>query len=994
MDAGHPNAALVDVAFRILGPVEIGAVAAPVRIPPGRQQVILAALLLDANRVVGMDTLIDLVWGERPPTTARSQVQICVSALRAALAPVGLADTIVTRAPGYLIRLPEDSLDLGLFRTLVGRARAARRGDQLAEAADLLRRALALWRGPALGGEIGDTLRGRAVHLDEERLGALEECIDVELQLGRHHRLSVELGDLVASHPLRERLRGQLMIALYRSGRAAEALEAYRAGRQIAIDELGIEAGEQLRRLETAILTEDPSLRLAVDAASPGPARLAPHQLPADISDFTGRDTQVAQVVTSLVEPVDRAVRVVVVAGKAGVGKTALAVHAAHLLAAGRFPDGQLYCNLAGMQHPPADPTEVLARFLRALGLPGASIPEAAEERADLYRTLLADRRVLVVLDDAATERQIAPLLPGSDTCAVIVTSRTRLTGIAGARLVEVGVLDPDPALGLLTRVIGVERVSREPVAARTLVQVVGGLPLALRIVAARLSARTHWSLASMVGRLADERHRLDELAHGDMMVRASLTLTYDGLDGRSARLFRLLGLAARDSVPPWVAAALLGDDLRRADGLLDLLVDTQLLDVRAIGLEAEPRYAFHDIIRLFAVDRLASDEDATVVADARIRMLGGWLALAEQAHGRLYGGDYTVLRGTAPRWRPPDGFPGRMLADPLGWLDAERLNLCAAVDDAASAGLDELSWELAVSLVTLFEANRYTTEWERTHETALAAVRAAGNRRGEAALLCSLGSLNLSRSRFDAARAALAPAFTIFTELDDTHGLAMVWRNLASLDYHTGSQERAADGYTRAIAAFRAVGDVIGQAHALNQLARIDLDAGAYGRAVQDLNAALVICQDVGGSRVEAQVLHRLGTAMRLQGRYAEAELIMETVLEMVRGNRDMLGEGYALHALGLIKARLGKPDEAAALLRAAVASAEKILDQVGVARAGLDLAALLSDRDRDQAVGLAGAALRTFVDRGLSTWATRARTVLRSMSVDPATVESRHGG
>ncbi|MCI4066267.1 tetratricopeptide repeat protein [Micromonospora sp. R77] len=968
--------------------MEIGPDDAPVRIPPGRQQVILAALLLDVNRVVSVNSLIDAVWADRPPVTARSQVQICVSALRATLATIGLTDVIVTQPPGYLLRVPEDSVDICVFRGLVAQAVDAKRSGLLTEAAELLRRALALWRGPALGGDVSESLPARAVPLGEERLSAMEECIDVELQLGRHHRLAAELGGLVAAHPLRERLRGQLMVALYRSGRSAEALEAYRAGRRITVDELGIEPGEQLRRLETAILAEDPSLRLT--PAEAGPPRTVPHQLPADIADFTGRDAQVAQIISVMAEPDDRAVPVVVMAGKAGVGKTALAVHAAHRLARDRFPDGQLYCSLAGMQQTPADPAEVLARFLRALGLPGPSIPDDPGERADLYRTLLADKRVLVVLDDAATGNQITPLLPGSDTCAVLVTSRARLTDISGAQLVDVDVLSAEPALTLLTRVVGAERVAREPTAALALVQVVGGLPLALRIVSARLAARTHWSLASMVGRLADERHRLDELAYGEMMVRASLTLTYDGLEQRTARLFRLLALASRDSVPPWVAAALLDDDLRRANAELDLLVDTQMLDVRAVGLEAEGRYAFHDIIRLYAHDRLASDEDPASVAAARIRLLGGWLALAEQAHTRLYGGDYTVLRGTAPRWCPPGGFPPGTLDDPLRWLDDERLNLCAAVDAAAAAGMDELSWELAVSLVTLFEANRYTEDWERTHETALTAVRAAGNRRGEAALLCSLGSLHLSRARFGAARAVLTPALDMFTDLGDTHGLAMVWRNLASVDYHEGAQDQAAAGYARAIAAFREVGDSIGQAHALNQLARIDLDVGEYGRAIDNLNAALAICQDVGGTRVEAQVLHRLGTAMRLQGRDTEAELVTETVLEMVRGNRDVYGEVYALHALGVIKARLGRQDEAEQLLRAAMASGRKILHQVGVARAGLDLALLVSEKEPDHAIALATEALRTFVDRGLPAWEVKAREALRSLSGEPPAPQS----
>jgi DNA-binding SARP family transcriptional activator/tetratricopeptide (TPR) repeat protein len=982
-----------DVGFRTLGPIEIVAGGEPVRVAPGRQTVILGALLLEANRVVSIDQLIDAVWEERPPTTARSQIQICVSALRQLFTKLGVDCPIVTAPPGYLLKVADGQLDMQSFAQGVAEAERVAGEGRLAEAADLLRQVLTLWRGPALGGESSTLLRNKAIRLDEDRLQALETCFDLELRLGRHRQLVGELGGVVQEYPLRERLRGQYMLALYRSGRSADALETYRLGRRILVDELGLEPGEELRRLESAILAEDGELALVarpqstVTGVTAVPV-VAPHQLPADIVDFTGRERLVAEAEAVLANRAedgwaDRAVPVVLIAGKAGIGKTALAVHVAHKLHRDGFPDGQLFCNLAGTQREPVAPSDVLARFLRALGVPGASIPDTVDERADMYRSLLAAKRVLVVLDDVATESQVVPLLPGSGSCAVLVTSRARLTGIPGGRLLDVGVLGAEQALAMLASVVGAERVAREPAAADALVRVVGGLPLALRIVAARLAARPHWSLASMLGRLADERRRLDELTHGDMMMRASLSLTYDGLQPAAARLFRLLGVVAAESVPSWLAAALLDEDPVESASLLELLVDTQLLDVAGLDLNAEPRYAFHDIIRLFAGERLARSEDESARRQALVRVLGGWLSLVESAHRKVYGGDFTVLRGNSPRWTPPAEVTAVAVADPLRWLDAERPNLCAAVGQAADAGLHEQAWELAVYLVTLFEAFSYFDDWQATHDRALEAVRAAANRRGEAALLCSLGSLHVSRRRLAAAHAVLHPALSLFKTIGDDYGVATVQRNLALLYDNEGETEAASTAYQRAADGFRRFGDPVGQAYVIAQIAQIELNQGKTPSAIDRLRDALEACRDVDSPRVEAMVLLRLGEAMVQQRQYDEAHLIMSTVLEMVRRFRDSVGESHALRVLGVIAGRLGRHAEAEELLLSAVAIREQALDQAGAARINLDLARLLADRGRTaDAIDLVERAVKTFDERRMQIWQTRARDLLDSMT------------
>ncbi|WP_245573877.1 AfsR/SARP family transcriptional regulator [Amycolatopsis nigrescens] len=939
-------------AYRILGPIEVGGGGRrQLRVPPGRQQIVLGALLLEANRLVSIDKLIDVLWYDSPPATARTQVQICVSTLRNNLAKIGMEGAILTRSPGYLLQVAEDELDAELFAKLVGEANELAKQQRPAEAAQLLRQAIGLWRGPALSGTASRTLQAKAAQLDENRLSAIETCLDLELQLGQHHQLIGEISVLVNDYPLRERLRSQLMLALYRSGRQAEALDTYRAGRELLIDQLGLEPSNELRDLEAAVLAGDTSLLIGEPPAAASTApQITPLQLPADTGDFTGRGELIEEAGELLLggsEPGDhRATRVVVMVGKPGIGKSALAVHVAHRLRDPHFPDGQLYCDLGGTGEQPMEPGDVLSRFIRALGVPGSAIPESVDERAAVYRSLLARKKMLVVLDDAAAESQVRALLPGSPSCAVIVTSRSRLTGLAGANMLELDVLDPDQSLQLLVHVMGQKRVSDEPAAAEALIRLVGGLPLALRIVAARLAARPRWSLAWMMERLADERRRLDELAHGEMMVRASLALTYNGLAPDARRLLRLLSSLDGMSYPVWTAAALLDEDYFHAADLLELLVDAQMLEVADLDLNGSPRYKFHEIIRLFAREQLEERESTEDRRAALARVAGGWLAIADEAHRKIYGGDFTVLHGTAPRWQPSPTYVGKVLSDPLNWLEAEHFNLCSAVSLTADAGLHEPCWDLAVTLVSLFESRCYFENWERTHHKALGATRAAGNQRGTAALLCSLGSLYLSRAQPAAAEEVLAPALGTFEQLGDPHGLAMTERNLAWLDRQRGNTTDAAGRYRQALENFSRAGDLIGQAHVLTGMARLEMDAGAHTDAGTHLREALAMCHEVGSSRVEVQVRYLLSGLLVLQGRYAEADRLLAGLLDTVRAAHDLVGEARILHRLGTISTGLGRPDEAEHLLRSALAVREKSMDFGGVEEVRIELARLLGAR------------------------------------------------
>ncbi|MBQ1076197.1 tetratricopeptide repeat protein [Micromonospora sp. C31] len=945
------------VVFRILGPLQVDGPDGPVRVPPGRQEIILACLLIEAGRVVGTDRLLDLIWPEEPPDTARTQIQICISRLRKSFTEARVAATVVSRAPGYLLRTGEDAVDLHLFHRQVAASRVLVKEGRAAEAAESLRGAVSLWRGPCLDGIPSDVLRVWGQRLDEDRLTAVETYLELELSLGRCHEMVGEVRRLVDEYPLRERLRGQLMLALYRSGRQAEALDVYRAGRRLLADELGLAPGEELRQLENAILAGDPALLSAAPAGYP-PERAAPpmaapppaygdekpHQLPADTADFVADEAVLRTAEAALLGgDGQRALGLVVIAGKPGIGKSAMATHIAHRLGE-RFPDGQLYGDLRGAGPEPVSAKDMLGRFLRALGIPGPVIPDDTDERAEMYRTLLAARRMLVVLDDAASERQIAPLLPGSSSCAVVVTSRSRLAALPGAQRVELDVFDEEQSLDLLGRVVGAGRVAREPEAAAALVRTVGGLPLALRIVAARLAARPHWTLASMVHRLANERHRLDELAHGEMTIRASLSLTHDGLSRTDRRLLRLFSLAEGPAVPGWVAGALLDDHRPFPSDLVEPLVDVQMLDAVAVERTGEFRYRFHEVIRLFAREQLTLHDSPAVQLAATERMLGGWLALAEQAHARIYGGDYTVLRGSGRRWQLPAGYVDDLLTDPIEWLDTEHANLCLAVEQAAQAGLDELCWDLATTLVTLFEARGYFDLWERTHQRALEATREAGNRRGVAAVLASLGTMHLSRQHPEEARRALTASLEIFDELGEVHGLALCRRDLALLDRQAGEDDRALVRYEQAARDFDRVGDVVGRATVLTQSAHIWMRRGHSAVAQAQLEEALDVFRSVGYAQGEARALRRAGQVQLQMGEHAEAERTLTGVLDMVRHGRDIIGEGHLLRNLGEVHAAAGRHAQARDAFERALTVREQIMDHGGAALVRLDLARLLA--------------------------------------------------
>ncbi|MFJ8156274.1 BTAD domain-containing putative transcriptional regulator [Streptomyces sp. NPDC094468] len=1005
----------VGFTFQVLGELKVfdrGQGTVPVT--AGRQQVVLAALLLESGRLQNCDHLIRLLWAEDPPETARTQVQICVSRMRKTLAAAAVEAAIETRPPGYVLQIDDEALDLNVFRRTVAEAAALGGGGRTAEAAALLRAAVGMWRGPCLNGIPSDALARVAEHIDEERLAATESFIELELSLGRHHQLTAEIARLVGDNPLRERFRGQLMLALYRSGRQAEALESYREGRALLMDELGLQPGEDLRRLEQAVLTEDPSLRLERTPAAdlrgtgqppgaPAPdlgpdavpdedghtlARAAvPRQLPVDTADFVGHGQLVAEAegVLTNTSP-DRAPGIVVVTGRSGIGKSTFAARVAHRLAESHFPDGQLYCQLRGGRADPVDPREVLGRFLRALGLPGPAIPDSLEERGEIYRSMLAARRILVVLDDAVGEEQIFPLLPGGRSCGVLVTSRARLTALPGAHRVTLDILDERGSLELIGNVVGADRVGGEPEAARALAAAVGGLPLALRIIAARLAARPHWPLASMVQRLADERRRLDELTHGEMTVRASLALTYDGLAERDRTLLRLLSLTKGSTFPSWIGGPLLDapDAYPYPSDLMEPLVDVQMLDVAGVDATGELRYGFHDIIRLFARDRLAAESDETERRAAIRRVGGAWLALVCEAQLRVLGTRY--FDGPAVRWSPPADHVGTVLGRPLEWLDTERENLSLTVESLAQEGEDGYAWELAVNLAPFFETRGYLDHWARTHRKALTAVRRSGNLLGQAALQASLGSLHLNRRNLPEARLSLTTAVGLFEELGHTKGLGLCRRDLGLLERLAGHDTAAMDLFEQAERHF-GDDDPWARASVLVQRAVILLRRGDVGRVEAELDEALEIWRDLGYLGGQARVLQRAGQLHLHRGQPGDARKVFTESLSMVRDDGDVIGEGYLLHDLGRVHARLGELTQAVSYFNRALAVREGILDQAGAASVRVDLADLsLRGEDTAEAGGLLTDALEVFGRLGMAEEEERATGLLARVAAGGA--------
>jgi DNA-binding SARP family transcriptional activator/tetratricopeptide (TPR) repeat protein len=944
------------VEFRVLGPVEVIRGATIIPVTAGRNESVLAVLLLEAGRVVSVQRLVDALWADDPPSTARSQLQICVSMLRKMLAGTGAV--ILTRPPGYLLRIPDEALDLWRFRRLRASADGLA-GQQPGEAVARYREALALWRGEACASVTSQIVQHAAIRLNEERWAATESCLDLELRLGRHQQVAAELAELVAAQPLRERPRALLMLALYRCGRQAEALEVYRTGRQILIEEIGAEPGGELQAVEQAILAGDGRLRAPVEgvpvAAGPASAIPLPRQLPAIVPDFVGRDDLLKVGCKVLQQPTageTGSVPVVLLTGRGGIGKTTLALGIAHALR-DDYPDGQLFAKLRESGGPVTNPAGVLEQFLRSLGVPTPAIPERLAERTAMFRSCLADRKVLVVLDDAASVSQVEPLLPGDPRCGVIITSRTRLPGPPGAVQLEVGVLDPGAAAELLNRVVGADRMAIEPTAAAELIRLCEGLPLALRIVAAKLAARGHWPVRRMVERLADERRRLNELDLEGTSIRATLEFSYHNLPDGPRVLLDRLGLLNQADFPAWISAPLLAVSPAAAEDILEELVAAGLVEAR-ITDDGSARYRMHDMIRLFAREKLTETHPAADRLAAVHRYLGCWLALIGTAHREFHGGDFHLVHGSAPQWSLPEDLVAELLAAPLDWFHRERCGLVEAILLAAQAKLDEFCWDLAVTTVTFFELGAYPDDWYQTHEAALAVTMEMGNDRGTAALLHSLGLRSTGRD-LDEARGYLRQSLDIWQRLADPHGEALALVALANAARLAGALDEAGQGYEQALRRFEEAADPAGQASALRGIGQVAMQRGDHDLATTLLDRSISIARQAGARRDAAQSMYYSAELLYRLGEFGRAEERLREVASHTKRSGDLIGEGYALLALAIGRVQAGQfPAAASDLSRAGKLARESgdtlLRGRILLADAELKLAAGSPEQARSQ--------------------------------------------
>ncbi|MFH8561517.1 AfsR/SARP family transcriptional regulator [Streptomyces sp. NPDC017988] len=959
-----------DMHFRLLGPVEAWREGRRLALGGPKPRALLAALLLEPGRVVSADALIDAIWGDRPPDTARSLIQSYVSALRRALSP----DVIETQPPGYLIHADADVVDRAAFERLTAQGRQAAAAGDHAGAARLLSEALALWRGPALGG-IGETLRAMADQLEEARQAALEERIAADLaQAGRETELVAELTALVATHPTRERLRGQLMLSLYRLGRQADALAVYAEGRDVLAEELGIDPGPGLRAMHEAILRGDEELlptprstpaagdvpvaggeRPRAHDVGPALAAPAPALLPPAIGDFTGREAQLSEIRAALTDTgtgwgtgagAREAMPVVAVTGPGGVGKSVLGVTAAHRVA-DAYPDGQLYAELRGATDPVA-PGEVLGRLLRALG---ADPPEGDAERRDLFRSLVAGRRLLLVLDDAGSESQVRPLLPGSATCGVLITARPRLAALPCTHRTDLDVLDTERGADLLARVAGERRVRDEPDAVRRIVELCGGLPLALRIAGARLATRRHWTARTLAERLADERHRLDELAVGDLEVRAGLSLSYQALDAPARTALRRLGLLAAPDVASWVVAALLDVSETEAERVVEQLIDAQLLHCTVVDRAGQPRYRPHDLVQVYAAERAEAEDSPTERSGAVGRALGAGLWLTGRVASATPSGAVELHRGFLDSGGPVSAASDAMrrlvrpvgpeatrraLADPSAWFEAEADAFAAAVERAAAYDLHTLACEAAAALCSSAYAvgNRFEAWW-RSHDAALAAARRAEDHSGEALLLIGLGQLRYEQDRFAESQEYFRQAAGLCAELGDARGRAAALAGLGSALREAGRLRAALDVLIQAVEGFRGLHDDPGLGLSCRFAGTVHLELGEHREAFGLLDESLRAYRRLGSRRGEALTVRSLSLVHRALGAYEEAERLADEAVGLLRVIGDPLMSAYAVQARAKCRFRLGRCEEAAADLRDVLDTCRSHHDRFGEALA-----------------------------------------------------------
>ncbi|HEV2782537.1 MAG TPA: BTAD domain-containing putative transcriptional regulator [Actinophytocola sp.] len=910
--------------FRLLGEMQLQVAGQLLDVGTPRQQAVLAALAVDAGRPVPIETLIDRVWGDNPPAEARNVLYSHLSRIRrllnrAAGTPAGLA----RRSAGYVLEIDPDLVDLHRFNRLVERGKDPRGTD--AERAAALTEALRCWRGAPLAGIGGDWAGRVRTAWHRRRLDAAVTWGEIELRLGNTAAVIGTLPELIGEYPLAEPLEALLMRAMHAAGRDAEAVERYAVVRQRLADALGTDPGPELRALHGAILRgELPAAPAGEPAAAPTGAPIAtPAQLPPDTHGFAGREAELRRL-DDLADGGSATARIVVLSGTAGVGKTTLAVHWAHRVRAG-FPGGQLYVNLRGFDPTgsPVNPAEAVRGFLEAFEVPPDRVPTTVEAQVGLYRSLLANRRVLVVLDNARDAEQVRPLLPGAPGSVALVTSRNQLAGLvtAGARPIPVDLLDRTEAHAVLRARIGADRVAAEPAAVEEIIRLCASLPLALAVVAARAATHPGFSLAALAGQLREARGGLDEFAGADPATdpRAVFSWSYLGLSPAAARLFRLLGLHPGPDIGRPAAASLAGLPVPRIRPVLAELAQAHLITEHSPG-----RYGCHDLLRAYAAE-LATVEESPADRDQAIRrMLGYYAHTAYHADGFL-----DPRREVPPTLTPlPPGAESERIADhahALAWFKAEHRVLLMALHQDTE--LDTQVWELVWSIRRFLAMQGHWHDEIDALTVALAAARRLGDGLKQAFAHCYLGTTYIWFDRYDDAGRDLSAALDLYRKADDGIGQAYVHHYFAWLLERQKEIADALGHAERALALFRAADHQAGQAKELNAVGWFHALLGEPAAAVRYCQEALDLQVRLGDQLGAAQTLHSLGCAHSQLGDNTQAIACHKKALELFHRNGYLINEAIVLIALADLRQATGDAESA----RAGWQQAYDILERLG---------------------------------------------------------------
>jgi DNA-binding SARP family transcriptional activator/DNA-binding XRE family transcriptional regulator len=906
----------------VLGRLELHRGAQPVETGPLKQRSLLALLALQPNRVVQHDEIVDMLWGARPPDSVQNLVHTYVSRLRKVTG--GQPGPISSARGGYRLTLGPEQLDLLRFDELIARAGEARQADP-EQALALYEQALRLWRGPALV-DLPDRIRHHpaATALGGRRIAAALAHADTALGLGRHEDVAAQLRELVHEEPLHEGLHARLMLGLAGSGQQAAALRLFADIRGRLAEDLGIEPGSEMVAAHLRIIRNE-----VVTAGGPVPAALShpvPAQLPADIGGFTGREYHLGRlnaVLRKRNSANNTAVVIAALTGTAGVGKTALALHWAHRVRE-EFPDGQLYVNLRGYaSDSPVRPLEALTRFLHALGLPAERVPADEEEAVGLYRTVLADRRALVLLDNAASADQVRPLLPGSPGCLVLVTSRDRLAGLTateGAHRLTLDVLDPEEANALLRRMIPDERADEDPNAVTDLAEACAYLPLALRIVAANLASLQHTSIGDYTDELR-KRGRLTELVvEGDDegAVRAAFDLSYDSLQPEARRLFRRLGLVPGVDFTADVAGALL--DLEPAEARRWM---GQLAVANLVGEHAAGRYQFHDLLREYAADRARTEDGAEAMQAATDRLLASYLRATDAATRLLYP---HAPRIPAVRDQSPEPAVARAgEAAAIDWLDTELPNLVAAVR-ACPPDLMHYTWRLVDSLRGYFVARGHCAEGLAITRIAVTAAQQDGDPHAEASVNDVLGLIHYNVSDYAKATSCHSRALALHRRTGNELGEAGSLHNLGRVHSQLGKPTQASLYHEQALTINRRLGNRYGEASDLNYVGAAWLSRGRPDRAIAYQTQALAISREIGGRTLEMVACNGLGLAHWALGELDRAVKFHVDCLAVCGQLGHKLGETNGLVCLAETNCDAGRYQEAYAQAQTGITNGRQL--------------------------------------------------------------------